>query len=186
MGSSALGGRCGVDDFQLYLLKTMDPPDQLLAAALDRLRYSRGEMRERYEKISRMTKLISGCVGELKDVLADALVDKAPEGQGEKRRYSLPLWPKYYFGIIFSNQDEFIKQAAFERRLPALDLVDPVGVWDFLVTDLADMFGNIEEIDVWGHYETFLADNLRDGRKYFLRFGWGLLQEIELLNGVNS
>lgn len=177
----------GVLDFQLYLLKTMDPPDQLLAAALERLGSTRAEMKDRYEAVSPMMALMSGSSANLRSLLAAAVVDKTLEAGGEKLIYSFGLWPRFNFGIRFVDQGEFVSRAAFERKPQGPAFARPIHVWNFLTNDLSNHFGNVKEIDAWGHYETFLADDLDDGRKYFLRFGWGLLQEMESLNsGLNS
>lgn len=46
-------------------------------------------------------------------------------------------------------------------------------------SELFGDYGDVRDIDGWGHYETYSALSMESGGRYFFRFAWGLLQEIE-------
>ncbi|MFI5776816.1 hypothetical protein [Nocardia sp. NPDC051570] len=171
----------GVVDFQLYLLKTMQPPGALLAAALEELGCTSSDMAVGYEGVSRETKLTEGgSADRLTTILDEAFVDQ-PSGMGrETFAYHLPLWPKFTFLLSFDSTRKFIYKGEFVRR-PGCRAGEGVTSWDFLQIELTDSFDQICEIDTWGTYDSYTARDSNLGERCFLRFAWGLLQEIEVI-----
>lgn len=168
----------GVDDFQLYLLKTMDPPAVLLAGALEKLDRTADEMHARYEAVSSSIRLRPGSVHRLKSILSDALLSEELEGVEDGTSvYSLPLWPKLTFLVSPDESGLFVKWARFAGCDDYRSESGPT-VWDFLESDLINTFAQVRDIDAWGHYSTYTARDQDSDQWYFLRFAWGLLQEI--------
>jgi hypothetical protein len=172
-------GTLKVRDYQLYLLKTMNPPGSLLEEALEALDSTRDEMLAAYEAVSPMVRLRPGSPERIKSILADSILDEKPDGADRQTSvYGLSLWPRFVFCVKPEETGLFIERAWFARfhdvrseNFPAL--------WNFLESDLIDAFDDVHDIDGWGHYSSYTAQNKVDGQQYFLRFAWGLLQEME-------
>ena len=173
----SLGG-IGVIDFQLYLLKTMDPAPSFLAGSLKALDRSIDDMLASFEAVSPLLKTKPGSATRLKLILDDAfLEDRRIESLSLASAYRLSLWPMLDFLVSTDESGLFIGRAGFQRRIDS-ETSSSLAAWNFLEGDLADAFGDVSEIDAWGHYSTYIAQDSASGRKYFLRFGWGLLQEV--------
>lgn len=65
----------GTVDFQLYLLKTMDPPGPLLESALEQMGRTTGDMLARYEVVSRATKPRFGSARRIRSILSEVMMD---------------------------------------------------------------------------------------------------------------
>src|SRR6266568_9388878 len=163
-------------DFQLYLLKTMLPPERLLAAALSDLGYSVDAMHSRYEEVSRSISIARGSQENIKSMLEEVLIWHAEKSYV----YRIPLWPKFNFILSYDATGKFIAKAEFVRDIdyPKSSEVSP---WSFLEHEIDEVFSDVREVETWGHYRTYLAQEISSGKKYFLRFAWGLLQEVEVV-----
>ncbi|MFD9124612.1 hypothetical protein [Kitasatospora sp. NPDC059571] len=187
---SISANRLGITDVQLYLLSTMEAPGELRQAALRALGADEGTMGERAALVADLLRPQPGMADRLKAVLADARADAAAadeavdptEGGAELVRYALPAWPGLLFEVAYDPSGFALSRAGFVRSGPAGDrragVASAPTPWSFLKSDLSAGFEQVEEIDVWGHYETWAATEARTGRRLYLRFGWALLQEI--------
>lgn len=177
----------GIVEFQLYLLRTMKPPEHLLAHALDRLGRTEEEMQNAADVISRALRPQLGPaepVTTIADFLHTTLSGaRLPRPGGDREFYRIPLWKEFIFEASFEYSGRIIKQAKFTRN----PLHKPPGgeaeAWDFPEEDLPRRFTEIQEIDEWGHYRTYLARTPESGDVFFLRFAWGVLQQIEPVVG---
>ncbi|MBC2907014.1 hypothetical protein [Streptomyces cupreus] len=168
----------GVIDFQLYLLKVMDPPASLLDSSLKKLNRTAAHMKDRHGVVSQLIRLGSGNARNLEIILKEAQVDSRGE-RGQWNVYQLPLWPDFKFSILLDQTGRFVEKMEFEQCNDS-EGVNQIAPWRFLEADLAANFDQVRTIDGWGHYHTYNAQGF-DREKYFLRFAWGLLQEIELI-----
>ncbi|GAA0964257.1 hypothetical protein [Actinocorallia libanotica] len=170
-------------EFQLYLLRTMKPPKHLLAHALDLLGRTEEEMRKAADAVSRALRPQLGTaepVTTVADFLHTTLSGgRLPRPDDDRNFYRIPLWEEFIFEASFGCSGRFIEQAKFtgdpSRRLPDGE----PEAWNFLEDDLSQRFTEIQEIDEWGHYRTYLARAPESGDMFFLRFAWGVLQQIE-------
>ncbi|MGW7405075.1 hypothetical protein ACWGI9_15305 [Streptomyces sp. NPDC054833] len=165
----------GVIDFQLYLLKVMDPPAALLESSLKKLNRTEVEMDDRQEAVSQLIRLGAGSARKLVVILEQALVDAS--GASEQRYvYRLPLWPDFKFLVSLDGSGRFIESMEFESDGDCGEGAKIVP-WGFLETWLGVNFDQVRMIDGWGHYRTYMAQS-SDNEEVFLRFAWGLLQEV--------
>lgn len=51
------------------------------------------------------------------------------------------------------------------------------GTW--LKDEVLAQYEDVKELMLWLPYETYDVLNPKDGKRYFLRFGWHVLQEID-------
>ena len=174
----------GVVEFQLYLLHTMDPPARLLSEALGRLGSADAEMRSAAERISPVLRPRLGSAGaganmaeDLQAVLGEARVSR-PDDIDDRRFYRLPLWEGLLFGVSFAGAGRLIESAEFVREPGTAEEPWEPAVWEFLEADLLGPFCEARMVDTWGHYRTYLARRPEDPDEYFLRFAWGMLQEV--------
>ncbi|WP_306365565.1 hypothetical protein [Nocardia sp. CC227C] len=164
-------------DIQLYLLKTMKPPEALLAAALDRIDCSLLDMQQRSLAVAQALKPGSGSVQEVRHALDSVLSPEPNDVQFAYSTYRLPLWPEFDFILTFNEPMPLIKRAEFLRR-SGNETGRYLTPWKFVEGDMHAVLKNVRDIDAWGHYRSYIAYDARDGGRYFLRFGWGLLQEV--------
>ncbi|MCD0450027.1 hypothetical protein LO762_12605 [Actinocorallia sp. API 0066] len=167
------------DDFQLYLLKTMDPPTPLLDSSLGVLGSDRGGMKVSYGSVSELMKPISGSPHSLKAMLRDSLVSEDGSGGNIVSGYRLSLWPEFVFWLAIDSSGLFIEKAGFGRASGGPRTGGPIEPWGFVIGDLDNEFSGVEFIDEWGHYSTCHAWHGESGKRLFLRFAWGLLQEVD-------
>jgi hypothetical protein len=168
----------GINEFQLYLLKTMDPPSLLLSAGLRRIDCTAADMERAYELVDPLTKLAGGKQGKnFKMILRDALVSAEPDGL--KMLYRLPL----LFKVSLDDSGSFLMKAEFVRNSEAGSEI-PLAPWAFLESDLHLKFNQVQLLDIWGHYATYSARAISGGGRYEFRFSWGLLQEVDLVEGA--
>lgn len=175
----------GVFDFQLYLLKVMDPPSSLLEGALDLLGADEETMRDRAGRISKILQPRFGMSLDVREILDEARVEIEDSGSTKGSHiycYRLSVWPDFEFRIQFDPSSQFILQAAF-YRIAMLELHAPreLEPWKFLRSDVRGTFSNVQEVDKWGHYETCVTFDTERRRRLFLRFAWSMLQEVELM-----
>ncbi|MEU5808194.1 hypothetical protein [Streptomyces sp. NPDC047718] len=115
----------------------------------------------------------------------------------ELTRYRLSLWPDYAFEFRHHPEQvvrKCLERAAFVRVAGAAPAADRhPEPWRILRDEMLAGSGvdgpagggpwtGVVPIDVWTPYESYAATSPVDGRRYFLRFGWGLLQEIAPLD----
>jgi len=176
----------GAVEFQLYLLRTMKAPEPLLTGALDRLGRTEPEMRSAADAVSRMLRprldwaRPADMAGDLDTVLSSVRVRSGTSGA--EPLYRLPLWEGHLFSVSFLN-DRMLQHAKFVRDPGRTRHRGGLRPWEFLEEDLPEDLGEIRSVDGWGHYATYLSRHLENGREYFLRFAWGMLQEIEDVTG---
>ncbi|MEV4283402.1 hypothetical protein [Actinoplanes xinjiangensis] len=168
----------GVTDFELYLLKTMSPVESLLAGALNDLNRTSDDMIACFEAISPLVRVRPGSAESLKLILSDAFLGEGLHGAGPGTfSYRLPLWPELAFQVTPAGSGLYIGEAKFSRTEISKMKPEPT-VWNFLESDVNEAFDQVREVDMWGHYASYLAQDRIAGERYFLRFAWGLLQEI--------
>ncbi|MFI7002333.1 hypothetical protein [Nocardia sp. NPDC050175] len=170
----------GIVDFQLYLLKTMDPPEALLTAALAELGCSIDDMEVSLENIQSATQLWrGGSAGEIVTMLSDVCVS-APTGAGHQTyAYNFPLWPEFDVVLTFDPLVRVLSNAQFVRFTGHYS-ESGVRAWNFTERDLVENFDQITRTEVWGSYATYNARDTDRDQWCRLRFGWGLLQDIRL------
>ncbi|MFE7530570.1 hypothetical protein ACFU7Y_33370 [Kitasatospora sp. NPDC057542] len=174
----------GVPEFQRYLLKVMEPPAALLEDAVGRIEPGGDMTRDVTDQISEMLRLGLGRAAEVREILADVRLSRASlaaTGDSIVERYCLPIWPDLEFEIEFDSSGRHLARAEFFR---APDSPLPSGLprpWNFVKSELFGGYDDVREIDGWGHYETYSALIRGSGKRYFFRFAWGLLQEIEAM-----
>jgi hypothetical protein len=164
----------GLMDFQLYLLKTMNPPSALLSGALDRLERSAEGMVSSYKAVSPLLMMREGQFQSLEEILEEARQEDLSENDHE-HIYRIPLWPEFAFKVCADESGLLIYSAEF-TRVGNVFAGDGPEVWKFLKCDLPVRFPNARAIDLWSPYESYAVG---DRGEIFLRFGWGLLQEID-------
>ncbi|KDN82421.1 hypothetical protein [Kitasatospora cheerisanensis] len=171
----------GIIDFQLYLLNTMDAPRELLHGALTVLRVDAATVDGRAEHASQLLRPRPGLAQELRAVLATAgtpgSAASGADGSAGPAYYSFAAWPELRFQVEFDPSGFALARAGFVRARAGSAPAE-VAPWKFLTADLETGFDEVEEVDVWGHYETYTATDAATGERCFLRFGWGLLQEV--------
>ncbi len=170
-------GSLNVRDFELYLLKTMLPPDSLLAAALNELGCSVDDMIVSFEAVDRATKLGRVPQGNMISILEDVLVRDLNVDIGTFA-YGIPLWSELTFMLAFDGSGTMITRAEFVRRVDLPPGSWPVP-WNFVEHEMDDVFDEIGEFNDWGHYHSCIARVKNSDERQFLRFAWGLLQEAE-------
>ena len=169
-----------VVDFQLYLLKTMMPPESLCTPALEKLGRSVDDMLASSEAVSRATPLTFGQAQRIKSILSEALAGTLSGADRETFVYRLSLWwPQYTFLVSPDESGELLYKAEFGKGADYRP-ESQIAPWNFLEMDLADTFDEVRELDVWSAYSSYFARERSSGQRYFLRFGWGLLQEMEI------
>ncbi|MEU3563007.1 hypothetical protein [Kitasatospora sp. NPDC006786] len=172
----------GVPEFQRYLLKVMEPPTALLEAAVRGIESDGRVTQDAIEQISEILRLGLGRAAEARELLADVRLPRsncAASGESIVERYSLPLWPDFEFEMEFDPSGRHLVRAEFFR---SSESSLPIGIpspWKFVKSELFGDYGDVRDIDGWGHYETYSALSMESGGRYFFRFAWGLLQEIE-------
>jgi hypothetical protein len=170
----------GVVDFQLYLLETMMLPESRLTPALEELGFSVDDMLASYEAVSRLTKLRPGQARRFKSIINEVLLGTLNVADRETSVYKLPLWwPKFTFLVSIDDSGEFLYRAEFGKG-PDYRPEGQVAPWEFLEMDLVDKFDEVRDIDLWSSYASYFARDRSLGQRYFLRFGWGLLQEMKI------
>ncbi|WP_433664143.1 hypothetical protein ACQPW1_19655 [Nocardia sp. CA-128927] len=137
------------DDFQLYLLRSMMPQPSLLEPSLRARRKSESEMEEKFEAFSAATRFRTGSSGVVRDALAAVVVNETVDPGNDTISYGFDLWPDFVFSIGYRESMPLIAPHGFVRRK------DPAGVasvapWCFLESEIADVFDDIETIDMWG------------------------------------
>lgn len=177
--SSAVSyGDLGVLEFQLYVLESMRPPESFLAPALAALGRTGPEMLDASEAVGAAIRPMTGSPRRITEILSGARWDMPSLEGPHISVYALPLWPDFYFHVELMAEADWIWCAEF-RRHGARKPADRVAPWEFVRSDLADAFDAVEEVDLWSPYGSYSAHDRESGRRYFLRFGWGLLQEME-------
>lgn len=179
----------GVVEFQLYLLKVMQPPEEKLAAVLEGLQRTGEDLDRASEKVSmvlhprlREPRPVPAMSGDVAEMLRGAAVPGPREYAGEGQWYRFSVWPEFAFHMTFEDSVGFLGVADFVRWPSGGEENAEPEVWRFLESDLTARFAEIKEVDVWGHYQSYVGRSLTDGHEYFLRFGCALLQEITRLD----
>jgi hypothetical protein len=168
-------GALGVTEFQLYLLKTMQPIRSLLDPALAALNCDKDKMLAGAEAVSRsIMPGKGGSAHTLKTILNDTLIEKSHGRESDTFLYLLPLWKEFAFrleldDLPFMRRVEFIRYTASEEE---------IAPWKFLELDVEERFDEVREIDSWGTYNSYTVRDPGSGDQLFLRFSWGLLQEV--------
>ncbi|MFF4645964.1 hypothetical protein [Streptomyces sp. NPDC001389] len=164
-------------EYQLYLLKTMDPQPETLERALTDTGFSIDEMEQNAERVKSTILMPSGSAGRTRGILSDVRTHQERDGLVE--RYKFPLWPDYEFEVEYHSAWDFFMRLWF-LRAPGSD--SPTGQptpWTWLKDEVLAQYEDVKELMLWLPYETYDALNPQDGKRYFLRFGWHVLQEIE-------
>ncbi|TVT55836.1 hypothetical protein FNH05_08950 [Amycolatopsis rhizosphaerae] len=168
-------------DFELYLLDSMKPPVDLLSQTLKRLGQTKGEMEERCGKVSQIMRQFANAADSFRSILRENLLAEWSRIQQGIYLYHLPLWWEFAFELSLDSSGRYIENMRFQKH-PARGLAgESVAPWKFLEVDLAASFDQIREGDSWGHYKSYLARDRKSDKWHFLRFGWGLLQEVKEL-----
>jgi hypothetical protein len=170
-------------DFQLFLLKSMEPPEQLLASSLRELGRGLGDMMESHDLISLLMRHGPDYAENVRRILGDdaaGVTGEAGNSDIEYRRV-LPLWPSYTFHASFDPSGQWLLRAGFIHTPGSREEYDPVP-WRLLEDDLPQVFGHVHELDAWGSYASYSAVDIRQGGRRFLRFSWRMLQEINELH----
>ena len=175
----------GVADFQLYLLKAMNPPESLLAPALIELESSKEDMSARFDSVHQALWPPDG--GSAKNILS--ILDQVsrpgslPDGGAV---FSLPIWKGFLYTVSFDPTGHFFYTSHFTRR-GRRNTALTLRPWEILESELPEMFDQIEEFETWGpSYRVLTARCLENGEVFRLRFGFGLLQAIIFRSGSAS
>lgn len=138
----------GVVEFQLYLLKTMMPPESLRAPALEKLSGSVDDMLACSEAVSRAAPLRFGQVQRIKSILREALAGTLSRADRETFVYRLPLWwPKYTFLVSPDDSGGFLYKAEFGKGTDYRP-EGQIAPWNFLEMDLTDTFDEVREAGI--------------------------------------
>jgi hypothetical protein len=163
-------------DFQLYLLKTMQPPRPILDSALLRLNSTTEHMLASADSISKsIMPGKGGSAHAIKPILHDALIKATRGPESETLLYRLPLWEEFAFRLELDDLP-FMKRVEFVEHTGADEELAP---WKFLEIHLSEKFDQVREVDSWGTYNSYTVRDHETGSHLFLRFSWGLLQEVD-------
>ncbi|WP_405166534.1 hypothetical protein OG203_16435 [Nocardia sp. NBC_01499] len=167
-------------DFQLYLLKTMDPPESLLTTALAELGCSIDDMDASLENIQRSTQLsLGGSAEKIRTMLSEVCVSSPARPDHQAYAYNFPLWPEFDVVLTFDPSGKVLSNAEFVR-FTGHYTESGITPWNFTERDLVGNFDQITRTETWGSYATYNARDTDRDQWYRLRFGWGLLQDIRL------
>ncbi|WP_280422700.1 hypothetical protein [Nocardia carnea] len=168
--------KLGLVDFQLYLLKTMQPPRTVLDPALTRLNSTTEHMLASAESISKsIMPGKGGSAHALKSILHNALINETRGPESETLLYRLPLWEEFAFRLELDN-------LPFMKRVEFVDYIEfnqKAAPWRLLEIHISERFDEVREIDSWGTYNSYTVRDPETGNHLFLRFSWGLLQEVD-------
>ncbi|MGF1430634.1 hypothetical protein [Kitasatospora sp. LaBMicrA B282] len=172
----------GVTDFQLHVLALMRAPDELAEPTLAILGADSVTMAERSDLIGRHFTIRPGVTEVLRAILsaAEILEGAAAEARaGDPVRYAFPAWPELEFEVSYAPSGMALHSAHFVRpRRPGPPQPVDVAPWSFLREDLPGAFEHIAEVDLWDTYASYTATDRSSHQRCFLRFAWGLLQEV--------
>ncbi|WP_157225167.1 hypothetical protein [Nocardia thailandica] len=165
----------GIIDFQLYLLKAMDPPQAVAAAALAELDRSPEQMIASFEKVHRSTWILEGGSAENILPLVEGVGVPVPPcfSAVYEMAFALPLWPELLLAVAF-NSDSRVFDAVEFVRAPDSTQVPEVRPWRLLEKEAYEVFDRVEEVESWGDYRILAARNGEHGEVHRLRFGRGL------------
>ncbi|MEV0106458.1 hypothetical protein AB0H42_08970 [Nocardia sp. NPDC050799] len=173
-----ISNKLGLVDFQLYLLKTMQPPRPVLDSALARLNSTTELMLTSAESISKsIMPGKGGTAHALKPILHDALINETRGPESETLLYRLPLWEEFAFRLELDNLP-FMKRVEF---VSYTELDETAAPWKLLEINISEKFDEVREIDSWGTYNSYTVRDPETGNHLFLRFSWGLLQEVDTM-----
>ncbi|MEU8435455.1 hypothetical protein AB0F18_21565 [Streptomyces sp. NPDC029216] len=164
-------------EYQLYLLKTMDPQPEILDRALTEIGFSKDQMEQEWERVKSVILMPSGSAGRTRDILRDVRTHQEQDGLVE--RYKFPLWPDYELEIEYHSAGDFFMRLWFVRAPGSRPPVGQPTPWTWLKDEVLAQYQDVKELTLWLPYETYDVLNPQDGKRYFLRFGWHVLQEIE-------
>jgi hypothetical protein len=172
----------GVTDFQLHVLCVMRAPEELTERTLGILGADSVTMAERSDLVAKCFIIRPGAAAQVRGILAGAtIVENGPDeaGQSDVVRYLFPAWPEWEFKVTYDPSGMAVYSSEFVRPQGA-ELSTPVELvpWRFLKGDMPGPFEDIDEVDLWDVYESYTATDRSSRRRWFLRFAWGLLQEI--------
>ncbi|MEV0292311.1 hypothetical protein [Nocardia sp. NPDC050710] len=167
----------GLADFQLYLLKAMDPPESLRTAALADLGSSKQDMFAKFDNVHQALWVLDGGVASNILPMLDQVRVPGSHPEGSVA-FSLPIWKEFLYIVSFDSTGRVFSTTEFSRRDGReTDLV--VRPWEILESELPEMFDRIEEFETWGpSYRVLTARHLESGEVFRLRFGFGLLQAV--------
>lgn len=169
-----------ITDYQLYLLNSMQPPEDLLTQCLAKLGCTAEEMPVRAKKVSRAVPIVPGYAKNIRSMLSQARLSADEIPKGTMTLYRLPLWPSLNFAVLINEEHDAFIRADFIR--PSDSSETPVfQPWRFLEGDINSYFGRVKMLADFGHYVTYGVDDETLQEPLHLRFGWGLLQEIKRL-----
>lgn len=167
--------------YQLYLLETMMPGETLLRQGLATMRCTEKEMNLRSGEIDRV---LQGPFSERGSktlaILQDAWTGQYRTPEGTACCYRLPLWPDYVYTVLTNDEYGFLVSAEFTRAAssPNSPMLEP---WRFTRAELPKYFDRVKAVDLWGHYASYGASGPDYPKPLYLRFGYGLLQEVSPL-----
>ncbi|MFD8141745.1 hypothetical protein [Streptomyces sp. NPDC059708] len=164
-------------EYQLYLLETMDPPPEVLNRILGEIGCSQERMEQESERVRSAIRMPAGAAGRTRDILKDVRTHQEQDGLVE--RYSFPLWPDYEFEVEYHWAWEFFMRHAFVRAPESASPTGQPTPWTWLKDEALAQYEDVKELTLWLPYETYDVLNPKDGKRYFLRFGWHVLQEID-------
>lgn len=174
-------------DFELYILRSMKPLEENLKSALQTLGVDKHEMEVRAEGIRQILRFWGASPAELKEILSPIFYADIDLVGSDLKLYRMSAWPDLKFKIEYHEKGPVHWEGNFcgwiygctgKPKTP-----EP---WGFLEDEMMGMFKGIEEVDIWGHYRSYTAYRENDEIHYFLRFGYGLLQEIGVVGSLPS
>ncbi|MFJ3876471.1 hypothetical protein ACIPW5_03310 [Streptomyces sp. NPDC090077] len=170
-------GDLGPAEYQLYLLETMRPLPEALDAALRGVGCSQERMEQDAERIRSVIQMPAGSAGRTRDILRDVRTHQEQNGLVE--RYKFPLWPDCELEVEYHPAWDFFMRLWFVRAPGSESPTGQPTPWTWLKDEVLAQYEDVKELTLWLPYETYDVLNPKDGKRYFLRFGWHVLQEIE-------
>ncbi|MEW1639110.1 hypothetical protein AB0469_34280 [Streptomyces sp. NPDC093801] len=167
----------GPAEYQLHLLETMRPPPEALDTALRELGCSHEQTDQASERVGAAIQVPAGSAGRTRDILRGVRTHQDQGGLVE--RYKFPLWPDYEFEVEYHSSWDFFMRLAFVRAPGSVTPAGQPTPWTWLKDEVLAQYEDVKELTLWLPYETYDVLNPQDGKRYFLRFGWHVLQEIE-------
>ncbi|GAA0272401.1 hypothetical protein GCM10010302_07510 [Streptomyces polychromogenes] len=167
----------GSAEYQLHLLETMRPLPETLDRVLEVIGCSREQMEQGSERIRSATEMPAGSAGLTREILRDVRTHQEQEGLVE--RYAFPLWPDYEFEVEYHPAGDFFMRLWFVRAPGSESPTGQPTPWTWLKDEVLAQYEDVKELMLWLPYETYDVLNPQDGKRYFLRFGWHVLQEID-------
>ncbi|GAA0324671.1 hypothetical protein GCM10010302_74760 [Streptomyces polychromogenes] len=167
----------GRAEYQLYLLETMRPLPETLDRILREIECSQEQMEQETERIRSEIHMPAGSAGRTRDILRGIRTHQEQGGLVE--RYKFPLWPEYELEVEYHPAGDFFMRLWFVRAPGSEPPTGQPTPWTWLKDEALAQYEDVKELTLWLPYETYDVLNPKDGKRYFLRFGWYVLQEID-------